>query len=152
MLIFSRRNFLKLASRVFLALSGGLSIGGLFRFFGHPVESTPQAAVDLGLAADFPLGSRTILPEVPAVLYHTDRGFRALSLVCTHLGCTIKSEVDGFLCACHGSRFSENGEVLHGPAEDPLPELRLELTESGHLVLYPADHVDSVTDSSTPAL
>lgn len=132
----SRRNFLKIASQTFLIASGMLGMGGLFRFLGHSVEAKPPTSLDIGPASDYPLGSRNLLPEVPAVLVHTENGFRAYSLICTHLGCTVKAEDRDFVCACHGSRFGENGEVLHGPAMQPLPELRLELTADEHLILY----------------
>lgn len=41
---------------------------------------------------------------------------------CPHLGCALKYNKyeHSFDCACHGSRFSENGKVLDGPANDNL--------------------------------
>lgn len=51
----------------------------------------------------------------------------ALSAVCPHLGCAVGWEPANktFLCPCHNSRFSENGDTLgDGPAPrglDPLP-------------------------------
>ena len=132
----SRRSFLKIISQTFLAASSLIGLGSLFRFLGYPTEAASPTEFDIGPASDYQPGSRTILPAVPAILEHTESGFSAFSLTCTHLGCTVKAEEGDFLCACHGSRFGENGEVLHGPADKPLPELRVELTEDGHLILY----------------
>lgn len=41
---------------------------------------------------------------------------------CTHLGCALhyNKQEHSWDCPCHGSRFSENGEVLENPANRPL--------------------------------
>lgn len=41
---------------------------------------------------------------------------------CTHLGCALKknSDENTWECPCHGSRFSENGELLENPANSNL--------------------------------
>jgi len=46
----------------------------------------------------------------------------ALSQACTHQGCTVayESGQNNFYCGCHGSIFSENGQVIRGPASKPL--------------------------------
>ena len=132
----SRRDFLKLISRILLATSSALGLGSIFRFLGYQTEPASPTTFDIGPALDYPLGSRTQLPEIPAVLQHTESGFSAISLTCTHLGCTVKQKENGLSCACHGSRFTENGDVLHGPAANPLPELRVELTADDHIILH----------------
>ncbi|MEP7136882.1 MAG: Rieske (2Fe-2S) protein [Chloroflexota bacterium] len=134
----SRRDFLKLTRDGFLYLSGALALGGLLRFLSYQTEPTPQTEFDLGQAVDFPLNSRTLLADIPAVLLHTESGFSALSLVCTHLGCTVEQKTDGFTCPCHGSRFTSDGKVTHGPAAKPLRALRVEVTDQDTLKLFTA--------------
>jgi cytochrome b6-f complex iron-sulfur subunit len=48
---------------------------------------------------------------------------RAMSALCTHQGCTVEWDEAGrkFDCPCHGSQFTEAGEVTAGPAVQPLP-------------------------------
>jgi Rieske Fe-S protein len=50
--------------------------------------------------------------------------------VCPHLGCLVKlSEEGGFICPCHDSRFDAEGQVLNGPATQPLHHLHLWFNE-----------------------
>ena len=132
----TRRDFLKLTSQALLALSGLLGIGALLRFLNHPTEPPLQTEFDLGPASNYPPGSRTLHTEIPAVVIHNDAGFSALSLVCPHLGCTVEQDASGFACPCHGSTFGSDGAPLTGPANTPLPPLRLEQNPEGHLILY----------------
>jgi cytochrome b6-f complex iron-sulfur subunit len=135
----SRRDFLKLTRDGFLYLSAALALGGLLRFLGFDPNPAPKTEFDLGPAMNFPLNSRTLLSDVPAVLLHTESGFSALSLTCTHLGCSVESDAQGFACPCHGSRFDAEGGVTHAPANKPLKLLRVEMTETGHLKLFSDD-------------
>lgn len=134
----SRRDFLKLARNGFLYLSGGLAIGGFLRFLDYDPNPGPKTEFDLGPASNYPLNSRTFLSDPPAVLLHTEKGFSALSLICTHLGCTVKNNIAGFACPCHGSRYDKGGNVTHGPAEKHLNILRVEVTDEGNLKLFTA--------------
>jgi cytochrome b6-f complex iron-sulfur subunit len=136
----SRRDFLKLTTASLLAVSGLLGLDGLLRFLNYQTEPSPKTEFDLGPAAKYPLGSQTLLADVPAVLIHDASGFSALSLVCTHLGCTVEQTPAGFTCPCHGSRYDEKGRVQRGPAKEPLPQLRIETTPDDHLILY-ADQI-----------
>ena len=132
----TRRDFLKFLTRGLLAGSGLLGLGALARYLGYQVESAPQTEFDLGLVENYPVGSRTQLAEVPVVLLHAASGFSALSLTCTHLGCTVEVDGDGFACRCHGSRFDAQGKVEQGPAARALPSLRVEVNAEGSLILF----------------
>ncbi len=46
------------------------------------------------------------------------------SNICTHMGCEVpayKTSQNMFMCPCHGSEYSNTGEVLKGPAKARLP-------------------------------
>ena len=131
----SRRDFIKLSTNALFGLGGLLGLGGLVRYFSYYPPEAP-VEFDLGDIANFPVGSRTIRSDIPAVIFNKDGELVAQSLVCTHLGCTVAESATGFDCPCHGSRFDENGNVLTGPAQKPLNSLRVELLEDGRLILH----------------
>ncbi len=61
-------------------------------------------------------------------IYRDPEGeLHVLSAACTHLGCMVSwnSAEKSWDCPCHGSRFDVDGEVLHGPAVEPLEEMVL---------------------------
>lgn len=132
----SRRDFLRLASNSLLGLSGALGLGGLFRFLSYDMDPAPPSEYDLGPATDFPTGSRTLLMHIPAVLIHNDEGWLAMSLVCTHLGCTVEAKDKGFECPCHGSKYDAQGYVSRGPSTKSLRRLRVEVNEAGNVMLF----------------
>ena len=132
----SRRDFLKLARNGLLYLSGALTFGGLLRFLSYAPTPEQKTEFDLGSVDQYPLGSRTSIPEIPALLIHTESGFTALSLTCTHLGCTLEPSETGFACPCHNSSFDAQGNVTHGPAVKPLQVLRIEITEDETIKVF----------------
>ncbi len=132
----TRRDFLKLITTALLTASGLLGLGGLLRFLDYQTKPPLKTEFDLGPASQYPPDSRTLLPDVPAVLIHNVAGFSALSLVCTHLGCTVEQNADGFACPCHGSRYNTDGLVQRGPALKSLHPLRIEITKEETLILH----------------
>ncbi|MFF2243474.1 FAD-dependent oxidoreductase [Arthrobacter sp. NPDC058130] len=61
--------------------------------------------------------------ESTAVYKDPDGQVRAVSAICTHLGCTVafNSADTTWDCPCHGSRFGTDGSVIQGPAAKDLP-------------------------------
>jgi Rieske Fe-S protein len=64
----------------------------------------------------------------PAAVYRgLDSQIYVRSATCTHMGCYVhfNDAEHTWDCPCHGSRFKVNGEVLAGPAEDPLAAIEV---------------------------
>jgi len=107
----SRRDLFKLIRTLILWACALLGLGGLVRFLDTRTQPDPETDFDAGPADGFADASRTILPQVPAVVIKDAGGFSALSLVCTHLDCTVETRPDGFACPCHGSPFDPQGRL-----------------------------------------
>jgi len=120
-----RRDFLGLAaswSAVAAALFALIGAGRLPRAAVVPVASRkyrvtlPETLID---------GQAFIPPGRSTAIFRDADGVHAVSLICTHLGCVVKSERDGFHCPCHGSAFNRDGGVTKGPAPKALPWLQV---------------------------
>ncbi len=135
--LISRRDFIKLSTRGVLIVSGALGFVGLLRYLGYLPEPAPPIEYDLGSLALYPPGSRTVRGDIPALITNQAGKIQATSLICTHLGCTVRVEDEGgFDCPCHGSRFDAEGRVVAGPAHKALVQLRDEQLDDGTLKLY----------------
>lgn len=132
----SRRDFLKLATTGVLSAAGLIGLAGLIRFLDYQVDPPTKKVVDVGSAVQFPPGSRTVLKDIPALLISSQSGFSALSLVCTHLGCTVELQDGGFRCPCHGSKYNAQGSVERGPARQSLRQLNVEVNAEGHVLIH----------------
>ena len=68
------------------------------------------------------IGGYVIANGGSVIVIHTASGYKALSLTCTHNGCTVNylGPSRGFQCPCHGGTFDPNGNVTGGPPPSPL--------------------------------
>jgi len=73
----------------------------------------------------------------------------ALRAECTHLGCIAPWDARQrkFVCPCHGSEYDEEGNVLRGPAPQPLALAHVELTKEEKILLSPWTEEDFRDDS-----
>jgi menaquinol-cytochrome c reductase iron-sulfur subunit len=62
------------------------------------------------------------------------RTFKAMSNVCTHLGCRVRWVADKkqFFCPCHNGVFDKDGKVISGPPPKPLSQYEIK-NENGQL-------------------
>ncbi|WP_144607132.1 QcrA and Rieske domain-containing protein [Algoriphagus algorifonticola] len=67
-------------------------------------------------------GAWLLVVDAQTLVVNVNGSYNALTSVCTHTGCdrnwTFGS--NKFVCSCHGSEFDTNGNVLKGPANQPL--------------------------------
>jgi cytochrome b6-f complex iron-sulfur subunit len=82
--------------------------------------------VSAGKADDFAEWQTKIVAVAghPVIVIRTPQGFRALSAICTHLGCIVGWDAQRrqIACPCHAGFFDVAGKVVSGPPPRPLPE------------------------------
>ncbi len=68
----------------------------------------------------------------------SEESIRVLDPTCTHKKCTVEysRERQRIVCPCHGSNFSLDGSVLHGPAEKPLQVYDAVLDSTNNRVVF----------------
>jgi len=97
--------------------------GFLFSGKSENENLKPKQLFDAGDINTFQKSSVTVFRGGRFYLVRLDDGgFLALSLRCTHLGCSITWEQDKnrFICPCHASAFEINGNVQNPPAPSAL--------------------------------
>lgn len=93
---------------------------------------------NLGVYDQYPPGSVTPVEAGRFYLVRLqDGGYLALYRRCTHLGCAVPYDqgVGQFVCPCHGSAFTSDGDVLNQPAPRPLDLFPLSINKAGEIVV-----------------
>jgi len=135
----SRRGFLNIA----LAAGGAIAIGetlfvGLRFLAPKATDGAFGGEFNLGAYDQFPLASVTPVEAGRFYLVRLqDGGFLAVYRRCTHLGCSVPYDpsIQQFVCPCHGSEFTMEGDVLTAPAPRPLDIFPLSITDTGEVVI-----------------
>ena len=144
----TRRSFLKKFTLLALAVAFVAQARMFIRFLLFNSKAGQPRRFKIGPPTDFDQGV-TFLPEHKLFIIRRGNQFRAISAVCTHLGCTVKmaghnkdtissisKSASTFKCPCHGSQFDVNGQRTSGPAQKALPSYALFLSENdGQLVV-----------------
>ncbi len=114
----SRRKFI---GALVALLAGVFALGKFLR------PQVRQKKTLLTLAkADVPVHGALVYKEARVAVIREAGEIYALSLVCTHLGCTATVTPRELVCPCHGSIFDRRGKVIKGPADRPLARYAVE--------------------------
>jgi len=123
----SRRTFLNKLWKGLAIIAGieftAVIFGFLFSGKGDKKSYSPKQLIEAGPVKSFEPNTVTVFRGGRFYLTRLeDGGFIALSLRCTHLGCSIEWEEDKerFICPCHSSAFAMNGDVQNPPAPKAL--------------------------------
>jgi cytochrome b6-f complex iron-sulfur subunit len=138
-----RRKFLNGAAAAALSLAGVGAVVVTVRYLSPNVLFEPSMRFSIGSPEKYPIGSVTYIADQEVYIVRTPAGIFAESSICTHLGCITqwKPELNLIACPCHGSRFSRNGTVVHGPAPVALPHFAVRMMPDGDLEVNKLDVV-----------
>jgi cytochrome b6-f complex iron-sulfur subunit len=131
----TRRHFFQATGATACAVAAGGVAVFSSDFLRPRVLFEPPTRFSAGPPEAMDVGQVATNETYRAYVLHTSDGFRALSSVCTHLGCVTRYQPGRQIiaCPCHGSRFGLDGEVLAGPARRPLPCFAMTLSAKGEI-------------------
>ena len=115
------------------------------RYARPPRTQDLSRRVALGAAGSLPPGATLYLPDEDLHVLHGDDGLYALSGRCTHLGCSLKLQPEGFACPCHGAHFDRLGRPVSGPAPRPLTGYHVSVDAAGQAWV----HLDEIVPAGT---
>lgn len=120
-----RRDFLGLSSLWAMSAALLFALFGMLRLPKAAVLPSPSKKFRVTLPDTLAAGEPYVPPGRQVAIFRDAEGIHAVSTVCTHLGCVVKPNPEGFECPCHGSRFARDGGVTKGPAPRALPWLQV---------------------------
>ncbi len=114
-----------------------LKILGPKGFFFPKVLFEPSPVFSVGMPSDFVENTVTTLKSRKVFIVRDDNSFKAISVVCQHLGCAVyfSKEKNVFECPCHGSKYYRSGVNFAGPAPRPLDHFDISISDDGKLVV-----------------
>lgn len=129
----SRKNFIGTLG-AYTCMGGiSLALAGALRSAVPSVFPDPSLQFKIGKIEDFVLGQTKHFEAENVLVIQDDEGLFSISTVCTHLGCVVNQNEEGFHCPCHGSKYDKNGIVIQGPAPKALPWFHIARLPSGQL-------------------
>lgn len=130
----TRRGLLKYVLLGFSAVATAAgTLTPVVAYLWPPRREGSQSGERVAVAStgDLPVGTGQVFSvnNKPVLVVHAEEGFKALSAVCTHLGCIVawNEQRNVIACPCHEAFFNLNGAVISGPPPGPLPAYRVQV-------------------------
>ncbi|NLT65798.1 MAG: Rieske 2Fe-2S domain-containing protein [Acidobacteria bacterium] len=120
-----RRDMLGLAALWAAGSALVLAVLGMARLPKAAVVSSPSKRFTVMLPDSLQPGQAFLPSGRSVAVFRDQEGTWAVSTICTHLGCIVRSTPAGFECPCHGSSFAPDGTVVRGPAPRALSWLKV---------------------------
>ena len=132
----SRKQFLKSASSIF-AVTATAPLASLLEactavrsvqasVIGNKVVIPVAQLPDFAHPSSYAKVYVDSLPNPFLLFYHETGEFSAVLSTCSHRGCEVNKLRTKFECPCHGSEYDLYGNVLRGPAPEPLKTYRVQ--------------------------
>jgi cytochrome b6-f complex iron-sulfur subunit len=138
----SRREFVGFLRSLWVKTLGLIvSVTMIPALFRSSVRAAEQRVIAI---ADYPelqkIGGYKAFTAGPPfiVIREGESEYRALTLTCTHLGCTVNwfSSKGIFSCPCHGSQYDKDGKRFGGPGTGNLRVLETEYrSDTGEVIV-----------------
>lgn len=143
----SRRNFFQTAiAAIGGIIASGFAIPGVGYIISPALQEQVEKWILLGSIGNISLNTPTLFKakiehktgwttdiKEYAVYVITSDGekYKAMSNVCTHLGCHVRWNEDqqNFICPCHDAAFDKDGHVLSGPPPRALDEMEIKIED-----------------------
>jgi cytochrome b6-f complex iron-sulfur subunit len=134
----NRRGFFKFLGAILGATALGAFFYPLIRCLMAGAAPAKEKAITIAQSS-LPVGAwkDILVMGTPAIVIHTkEKGYIALSRVCTHLGCLVNFDKAKqiFICPCHGGTFDLDGNVISGPPPLPLPKFAVKVSDSNIVI------------------
>ena len=116
-----------------------VTIGSAFHIMPEGIDKAEHPLEEKGKAAVILLRLEPDDIRVPKERAWGYQGIVAYSKICTHVGCPVglyEQQTHHLLCPCHQSTFdvTRDCKVIFGPANRPLPQLKITVDAQGYLV------------------
>ena len=128
-----RRTFLTALGLGGVGFSALIAAVGNLLYLKPAVDYGPPRVIRAGRPGEYKEGIKEVMEDQRVVIVRDKKGFAAISITCTHLGCTVRTSDAGFECPCHGSQYDNDGYVTGGPAPRPLDWYQVSIAPNGEL-------------------